>query len=1217
MAQITIYTSNGATRAVVPYTTAAAYKETAEGGAMCEIAFNTAERIPFEMGDYIANQFGRFYINALTPPTPKAGGWYYTLQLVAHYMRWQNRILYYDRQRGTEKSWTYTGKASAFMDVVVSNLKAAFGAEYAALTYAVADDVADVMRNISFDATSIYDGLASIAETFETEWWVDGNVLHLGAREFGTPEPLDEGFAIADLTSSQASDAVGYATRLYAFGGTKNLPVNYRETAGAGAIEAVVERRLKLPSGIPFVDVRDGLTDAEIVERVNVYDDIFPKKDGAITEITTKQYTDEIETDNGTTFEPWDAFRARLGDYFPNGFNRSWVIGDGLKIHFQSGKLGGLEFELIFNPDGVIDETSTDAQIFEIVRNDDYGVTLPAGTLTPAVGDAVVVSGFNIAALGGTHITDAENKLLEAARADVAKMAGDNNTFTAKLNPIRAENDGLIFGIGQRVQLFSPRYFGTGGKTTRVIGIERSLYNPFVATYTLGESAAYSRTGDLQKQIEEVARRAETIETNGAGVSVIGRYDNTAPTDTNAFSALRVLRDFARRNADDTITGLMRYVLGVQSDNYTSGLSGAGWALKKDANGASVLEADRIVARQQLTALELLISKIRAINGGQVISAAASKVDAVEHMGNGSWLLNTENNFDWAVGDIVRCQSYGDNARGYFAYIVGVYKNGINVFKTTGDDPAVGDDIVQWGNRTDTARQSIIYLTAADEGAPYIDIINGLNKANGAIPDTAKRTRLGLLDGLNKDGVTGYGLYSDNAYLGDYIRVGQLDTPNRNYIADADRDYTSTAAVVSEDDWSRLLTEPMQTFAGKKVTLSYDYELSNYTHTAGNLNRLAATLHYKHVATGASDYLLAAVLFDASTPAQMSGHVSQTFAVPDDAMSDAGVTAAKWFVSKYNVAGDVRMFNFKLEIGDRETAFSLPDETIKKRVTRIDDTGIYTGFINAEQITAGTIDADRINADALVARQLQTTNDGGFINAVGNVLTMSESNGATRLIVTGNSLSRTTPPNAFATITTPATPWTGVNGTFAANVENVKDIATGRIKIEGDNNTTFNNSFTANVDLYFSGYSGGVRVGIRIMVGDVVLTEGWGGANAAETFARCVVNVPSRRKTIAAKSTSYDVKVQLIIKPDNAVAFNSITATPASFTCNISATYESQCTEIARDGFRCAITNDQYLQISAGGIIARFGQYALTLDFNGVRATGNYNTQTPTWKQLY
>lgn len=136
------------------------------------------------------------------------------------------------------------------------------------------------------------------------------------------------------------------------------------------------------------------------------------------------------------------------------------------------------------------------------------------------------------------------------------------------------------------------------------------------------------------------------------------------------------------------------------------------------------------------------------------------------------------------------------------------------------DDPAEGDDMIQMGNIQDPQRQNAIYLTSCDDGAPFIDIISGLNrpdysvlydlpiykkisfiyrkensnfKYNGIKHDYYVQTSIPTIehvDGIVEDGITYYGtLYptrdsiiqqKDNIYQHAYskttrVRLGNLD----------------------------------------------------------------------------------------------------------------------------------------------------------------------------------------------------------------------------------------------------------------------------------------------------------------------------------------------------------------------------------------------------------------------------------------------------------
>ena len=78
-----------------------------------------------------------------------------------------------------------------------------------------------------------------------------------------------------------------------------------------------------------------------------------------------------------------------------------------------------------------------------------------------------------------------------------------------------------------------------------------------------------------------------------------------------------------------------------------------------------------------------------------------------------------------------------------------------------------GFDFVRWGNLTDTDRQGLVYLTASDSGAPFIQILAGMNTFT--ISAANQKGRFGNLEGIVDSYVggalSGYGIYTDNGYF--------------------------------------------------------------------------------------------------------------------------------------------------------------------------------------------------------------------------------------------------------------------------------------------------------------------------------------------------------------------------------------------------------------------------------------------------------------------
>ena len=184
----------------------------------------------------------------------------------------------------------------------------------------------------------------------------------------------------------------------------------------------------------------------------------------------------------------------------------------------------------------------------------------------------------------------------------------------------------------------------------------------------------------------------------------------------------------------------------LKSDNFTTGALGAGYALmKKNANGDSYLEVDRMMVRKVATFVQLLIQKIRAVGGQIILSPASMSCSRVEehdtfyrcYFENADGAKTIAQEF--AAGDQARCQTFNvkegvnENVTNtyYWRLVVAVGENYIDLSKTDCDagstTPQAGDDIVQLGNRTDAARQSAIVLSAYGNDAPYLKMYRGID----------------------------------------------------------------------------------------------------------------------------------------------------------------------------------------------------------------------------------------------------------------------------------------------------------------------------------------------------------------------------------------------------------------------------------------------------------------------------------------------------------
>lgn len=683
--------------------TGSVYRKTLMKEDYILLHFNVDQPVLFEKGDYCETEFGRFEIVDLVFPkyNTSTGGYDYELRLDAEYYKWKNKILFYDRQGGNrEASWNLTRTPDAHLSIVVSNLKSLgytynSGVEY---TFSIDSTVEKSAKLIQYDNTNIIDALTKIAETWDAEWWIVDHVIHLGRCEYNTAVDFELNGLVSEMSRSESND--NYATRVYAFGSTRNLPTNYRPDITGVVVDGVVQRRLMLPEGTPYVDAFPDMSTEEAVEEVVVFEDVYPKRIGTMSDVTTKEYTDKIENEDGTTTEvKWNAYRFRDSGIT---FSKEYIIpGQELRIVFQSGPLNGMDFAVTFNP-GAADEKNSDgswnsaAQLWEIVRNEDYGRELPSAPLIPENGNTYVLYGYDTKFVSVSMIPDAEKELLEKTKSYVEKSKIDPSVYTCVMDPIKVGgfNGGRVIDleIGDRVNIINPAY-AIKSRQSRIYGFEKALDKKYEVTYTVGQSTKYSRIGEIESKVEALTYKGEAFTGSGTGsVYIVGRYDKTRLTDRNALSSLRSLETFFRKDQEDVTFYKQAFRKGIEigwnesegkptaslyedgilnaaaailkeyisSPKFIPGFTGEGFKIYKDEYGNWHIECDILDVRKVMNVFELLIQKIRSINGALVISQANGKVSAVTETPDlQSWILEFEDEDEtFQAHDLVRCQVF-------------------------------------------------------------------------------------------------------------------------------------------------------------------------------------------------------------------------------------------------------------------------------------------------------------------------------------------------------------------------------------------------------------------------------------------------------------------------------------------------------------------------------------------------------------------------------
>jgi hypothetical protein len=200
----------------------------------------------------------------------------------------------------------------------------------------------------------------------------------------------------------------------------------------------------------------------------------------------------------------------------------------------------------------------------------------------------------------------------------------------------------------------------------------------------------------------------------------------------------------------------------VVSAAFRSGALGSGFKLGNYSDSEdSYLEVDHLLVRKAAEFVKLVIRELQSVGGEIVLSPASMKISKVDFLKKGTLLPeygtaplrydvyrcsfltkrgDEEITNPFVVNDLVRCQTFNikegttANAKNkyYWRRVMLVGTDYIDILALSGGNygdsqPEVGDELVQMGNTTDTARQSVLYLSAYGSDSPSIKLYKGVN----------------------------------------------------------------------------------------------------------------------------------------------------------------------------------------------------------------------------------------------------------------------------------------------------------------------------------------------------------------------------------------------------------------------------------------------------------------------------------------------------------
>ena len=359
---------------------------------------------------------------------------------------------------------------------------------------------------ITYDYITCYDALVLMAQTFETEWNVEGGVISLCkvSKDKGNPIALSygkgNGFVSGVARKNYGSERP--ISIVYPQGGERNIDLS---KYGNSTLLLPKGQSIRYDGlyfegdllydnaqGVEYVADADGTSvvrfEALLVQprehEEGVVDctEIYPHREGRVTDFILrgspdKEYNYYIVDDTIPMTLDYEDYR---------------IAGESVVMVFQSGMLAGKEFTVVNYVHTSLNEEYPSRR-FELESREYDGVMMPSVDYSPAVGDRYAIFGV---ALPDAYLRDDATK--SGASWDMMRKAVrhlyDNEkpkyVFSGKLDEIYVRTNELAARLipGAWVS-FTDDNFQPEPMLTRIVGVKHNINNPNKVEIDMSEQA--------------------------------------------------------------------------------------------------------------------------------------------------------------------------------------------------------------------------------------------------------------------------------------------------------------------------------------------------------------------------------------------------------------------------------------------------------------------------------------------------------------------------------------------------------------------------------------------------------------------------------------------------------------------------------------------------------------------------------------------------------
>lgn len=421
--------------------------------------------------------------------------------------------------------------------------------------------------------------------------------------------------------------------------------------------------------------------------------------------------------------------------------------------------------------------------VLTLQRVEDIGLHFPYKDFQISKGDHFVLSGIELPV---QYVEAASEKLLRYAIAWLIENDHTRHTYAPKIYDIfmarqhdeaMADTSGAVKSIHDTIKEGDIMPF-----KDEDLGLDAEI---IIDRLTIKENDGKIPSYEVSLRED---KEAGTLQKMQEQITALGRGSGggTTPAQVKEYIASEGSKLFLSKTKQDVAQKLIRFwegiafgeqsdsnVLGISSDGiatlkevvsaaFRSGALGSGFKLGNYSDSEdSYLEVDHLLVRKAAEFVKLVIRELQSVGGEIVLSPASMKISKVDFLKKGTLLPEygpTPLRYDvyrcsfltkrgdeeitnpFAINDLVRCQTFNikegttANAKNkyYWRRVLLVGTDYIDILALSGGNygdsqPEVGDELVQMGNTTDVARQSVLYLSAYGSDSPSIKLYKGVN----------------------------------------------------------------------------------------------------------------------------------------------------------------------------------------------------------------------------------------------------------------------------------------------------------------------------------------------------------------------------------------------------------------------------------------------------------------------------------------------------------